>query len=444
MSRKHKKSGFDYDTIIIGGGVTGTALLYVLSNYTNMERLALFEKYDKPAQIASSANNNSQTLHEGDIETNYGLEKASKNKPRALMTLRYLMKQKDKDQILFEMPKMVLGVGAAEVGVIKKRVIEFQKLFPEICLLEGEAIGRVEPKLIEGRDPGAPIAALYNPKGYAINYEKLSQSFLSNVQKKGRRVHINFGTQVSKIEKIDNGYRVHTNSDSFTTKALIANTGVYSLELAKSIGYGKDYAILPTVGYFYNGPKVLNGKVYMIQEPGLPMAAIHGDYDVAKNGITRFGPRAGVLLWLELGKFATVKNYLKSAGFPRIFFSYAKILSNLKLTRFIILNNIYGLPFIGKNLFIKEVQKIVPTLQARDITPAKGTGGVRPQVIDLKNHSLEFGLGKVYGDKSIFSMTPSPGASISLANARDDAEYLINEFNGEFEFDAEQFEQNYQ
>ena len=444
MAITSKKNQFDYDVVLIGGGITGTALLFTLTNYTDVRRIALFEKYSSVALVASNADNNSQTLHEGDIETNYDIEKARKNKPRAAMTLNYLMKQKDRDTILFKMPKMVLGVGTHEVDAIKKRVVNFKPLFPEIELLEGDKVGKIEPKLVEGRDPNIPIAALYNPKGYAVNYQKLAQSFLDNTDTKHKKVDVHFDTPVIKLKKIDRGYEVTTKEGTCTTQALVVNTGVYSLELAKSIGLGKDYAILPTVGYFYLGPKMLNGKVYMIQEEGLPMAAVHGDRDVAKDGITRFGPRASVLLWLELGQYGTFMNYIRSAGFPRILLSYAKILSNLKLTRFIILQNIYGLPGIGKHLFVKDLQKIVPTLKASDITPAKGTGGVRPQVIDLKKHSLEFGLGKVFGDKSIFSMTPSPGASISLANAKDDTERLIKEFSGAFSFDRKRFKKDFE
>ena len=67
-----------YEIVIIGGGVCGTALLYTLSNYTNVRSIALIEKEADVALINSFTNSNSQTLHFGDIETNYSLAKAKK------------------------------------------------------------------------------------------------------------------------------------------------------------------------------------------------------------------------------------------------------------------------------------------------------------------------------------------------------------------------------
>ncbi|MBI2591076.1 MAG: malate:quinone oxidoreductase, partial [Candidatus Brennerbacteria bacterium] len=51
-----------YDVLIIGGGVSGTALFYMLSKYTNISKIALVEKYNKVAQVNSRGRNNSQTL----------------------------------------------------------------------------------------------------------------------------------------------------------------------------------------------------------------------------------------------------------------------------------------------------------------------------------------------------------------------------------------------
>jgi len=69
-----------YNVIIIGGGVSGTALLYTLSKYTDVKSIALFEKCPDLGLVNSSPFMNSQTLHFGDIETNYTYEKAKKVK----------------------------------------------------------------------------------------------------------------------------------------------------------------------------------------------------------------------------------------------------------------------------------------------------------------------------------------------------------------------------
>ena len=69
--------------------------------------------------------------------------------------------------------------------------------------------------------------------------------------------------------------------------------------IAKSLGYGKNFAVLSMAGSFYTAPKVLNGNVYTIQVPKLPFAAIHGDPEVHSDLITRFGPTAKPIFQLE-------------------------------------------------------------------------------------------------------------------------------------------------
>ena len=39
----------EYDVLIIGGGISGTALLYELAKFTDLSRIGLVEKYDRLA-----------------------------------------------------------------------------------------------------------------------------------------------------------------------------------------------------------------------------------------------------------------------------------------------------------------------------------------------------------------------------------------------------------
>ncbi len=115
-----------YDLIIVGAGVSGSALLYLCTKYTDIKSIAVIEKYAAPARVNSLSSNNSQTLHCGDIETNYTLEKALKVQRAARMLRNYAVTQPDAHHIIFKYPKMVLGVGAKECALLKERFRDIQ------------------------------------------------------------------------------------------------------------------------------------------------------------------------------------------------------------------------------------------------------------------------------------------------------------------------------
>ena len=82
----------EYEVVIIGGGVSGTSALYVLSNFTNVKSIALIEKHNDFAKVASYYTQNSQTLHFGDIETNYNYDKAKTVSKKAELVKNYVDK----------------------------------------------------------------------------------------------------------------------------------------------------------------------------------------------------------------------------------------------------------------------------------------------------------------------------------------------------------------
>lgn len=440
------QSNTRYDVLIVGGGVTGTALLYTLSNYTDIKNICLLEKYSDFGLVNSASYNNSQTLHFGDIETNYSLEKAKSVKWMADMVMKYVESEKnstDDLKIFSRYSKMVLAVGKNQVRELKERYPAFSKLFPHLRMIEKEDIGKIEPRVLEGRNPDEEILALVTDDGYTIDFKKLCHSFVNNAIKKNPLLDIKLDTRLLKITKNGDHYLVNTGKDEISATVVVFASGGHSLMYAKSLGYGKNLSVLSMAGSFYTAPKVLNGKVYTIQVPKLPFAAIHGDPEVHNSSITRFGPTAKPIFQLERHNWSTFTEYWKTFGFgisPVI--SLLKIVFDKVLLSYIFVNFLYDLPFIGRRLFIREIRKIVPSIKLSELKFAKGIGGTRPQIVNNTTRKLEMGEAKLTGDNIIFNITPSPGASTCLGNAYSDTMKIVEFSGGKFKFNKEAFERD--
>jgi len=435
-----------YDVLIVGGGVVGTALLYTLSKYTDIKSIGLIEKYSDFGLVNSASYNNSQTLHFGDIETNYSIDKARSVKRMADMVMKYLENEKDFSsgkKLFNKYSKMVLAVGAGQVQELRKRYPPFSELFPKLKMIERDEIGKIEPRVLKGRDPSQEILALVTEDGYTVDFKGLCHSFVDNALRENPDLDIHLDTKLIKISKNEDHYTILTNKSEFRSSVVIIAAGGHSLMIAKSLGYGKNLAILSMAGSFYTAPKVLNGKVYTIQVPKLPFAAIHGDPEVHSDQITRFGPTAKPIFQLERHNMSTFFEYWKTFGLglsPII--SLLKIISDKILLSYIFFNFLYDLPFIGKRLFIKEVRKIVPSLKLNELRYAKGIGGTRPQIVNNITRKLEMGEAKLTGEKIIFNITPSPGASTCLGNAYTDTSMIIEFLDNKYKFNKEAFEKD--
>lgn len=430
-----------YEVAIIGGGISGTALLYCLSNYTNVSRIALIEKNQDIALVNSYKTSNSQTLHFGDIETNYNLDKARKVKKAASLVKNYLLRNDLAQETYSKYSKMVLAIGKEQTEGLRERYKEFKTLFPELKLIGKEEIALLEPNVVKDRVSDEEINALFTEDGYAIDFQELARSFLHNsINNSNKSIDLMIGMKVKSLKKEGKLYHIQTDKGMIFSKVVAFAAGAYSLLFAKSLGYGKDYALLSVAGNFYLAPGVLNGKVYTVQLKKIPFAAIHGDSEVHDQSQTRFGPTAKVTPLLEQHKYATMVDYFRTAGLSlNAFISFFNILSDKEIFKYIVRNFIYDVPFIGKRLFLREVKKIVPSIRLSEVQLAKGYGGIRPQIVNLKTKRLELGEAKILGEDILFNITPSPGASTCLQNAEDDTERIVSFLGQEYTFDKERF-----
>ena len=444
MNEKH------YEVVIVGGGISGAALFYELAKYSTAKNICLLEKYEDLATLNSKGTSNSQTIHVGDIETNYTLSKAKVTKRTAKMIEKFCLQYGLEEKIMFKHQKMALGVGEKEVEFITKRYNEFKEVFPYLELWDKEKLRELEPKLVyadkaQTQDRPEPIIAMGAKDQYTtVDFGAMTKELAKAGQNAdtSKTTDIFFNSEVEDIEKVGNKYKLTTvNGTVYTADFVVVNAGAHSLFLAHKMGYGKHMGSLSMAGSFYitNG-EFLNGKVYMVQNDKLPFAALHGDPDILENGKTRFGPTALALLVLERYKggksiFQCLKTMNIDGSIIKIFWD---LLKDSEIRNYVFKNFLFEVPGINKGLFVKDARKIVPSLSVDDLEYAKGFGGVRPQVLNKTEKKLMLGEASLSEGKGIiFNMTPSPGATSCLGNAERDIKVVCEYLN--LQFDEAQF-----
>jgi malate dehydrogenase (quinone) len=438
-----------YEVVIVGGGISGAALAYELARYTDIKSICVLEKYEGIGTLNTKGSSNSQTIHFGDIETNYTLDKAKITRETGKMVEKYCLQYSLENKAMFSHQKMALGVGEKEIEFMKNRYEEFVTLFPNLQVWNKEQLKEIEPKLVYDENgnerPEDIIGVGSQGEWTTVDFEKMANSLIENAKaQEGKTVDVFANSEVKEILKTGEGtYEARTETATYEADFITVNAGAHSLFLAHKMGYGLDMSCLPVAGSFYMGNDViLKGKVYMVQNPKLPFAALHGDPDVLENGHTRFGPTALVMPKLERFKPGTYMDFWKTL---RLDGSIIKILFDLMkdsdIRNYILRNFLFEVPYLNKKLFVKDARKIIPSLSEDQIRYAKGFGGVRPQVLNKTEKKLMLGEAsidtKVTGENLIFNMTPSPGATSCLGNARRDLRQIVDKLGKVF--DEEKF-----
>ena len=431
------------DVLIVGGGVCGTALLFELARYTDLAKITLAERYDKLAQVNSKATSNSQTIHCGDIETNYSLEKAQKVQYTAEMIGHYanLLTPEQRKHCVFYTSKMVLGVGEKECDFLRKRFECFKPHFPAMELLEKEQIAEWEPEVayMEGALRPEPLVAIGIRHGAtAVDYEMLAESFVDQaraaVEGTARQIDLRLATPIVGITPQADAFLVDLGGAIPTrllAKHVIVNAGAHSLLMAQAMGFGLEYSCLPVAGSFYFTPDLLRGKVYTVQNDKLPFAAIHGDPDVRAPGQTRFGPTALLLPLLERYRLGSFFEFLRVLRLDWSVISvFWQLFGIADIRNYILRNLLFEVPWLRRRLFLADARKIVPGMRLEDLSFAKGYGGIRPQLIDKHARKLMLGEVRIPSMPGLtFNVTPSPGGTCCLGNAEIELEAIATRLN---------------
>lgn len=205
---------FDYDVIIIGSGVSGSACARELSRYRI--RICVLEKEEDVCCGTSKAN--SGIVHAG-------FDAA----PGSLMAKLNVRGNEKMEQLSKDLDFPFLRNGSLVVCREREDMPKLQALYERgvqngvkgLRILSGEEALCLEPNLSE-----EVYAALYAPTGGIVCPFMLNIALAENACENG--AEFRFNTEVEEIEKLKEGFLLHTKRGSYTARYVVNAAGVYA------------------------------------------------------------------------------------------------------------------------------------------------------------------------------------------------------------------------
>ena len=383
-----------FDFIIVGGGIIGLSTAYKLQLKFPKKSIGILEKESKIGMHQTGRN--SGVIHSGIYYTpNSYKAKNCKNGREQLVKFA-----KENEVKFSNCGKIIVATTIDEVEILD---IIYQKGIkngtPNISFLNSDEIKEKEP-FIEG------LKAIFVPTSGIIDYVGVCEKFIENI------LSINSSSKLitsCKVNQINN-QELNTTKGVFNADKIIFCTGLNSDRIAKKHSVKLDMKIVGFRGDYYELIEASRDKiknlVYPVPDPNFPFLGVH--FTPMFDGRVECGPNAVFSFKREGYKttsFSLKDTYeaLSYRGTWKLFLKHwRKGLEEYRRA-------------FSKRLFVKELQKMMPTLIMDDIIEARA--GVRAQAIDIKGNLVDdFKISEINGNIHVLN-APSPAATSCLAIA---------------------------
>ena len=381
-----------FNIAIVGGGVVGLATAYKLQSHFPELKIVVFEK--EKALAYHQSGRNSGVLHSGLYYTPGSLK--AKNCVKGRRELIEFAKENDVD---FDIcGKLVVAVNKSEAHRLSElKNNGEQNGLKGLKLLNPDEFKKIEP-YAEG------VQALWVPNSGIIDYKQVANKLAQKLKL------LNSNSQViTNCKVLDySDSSITTSQGYYTANHIIFCGGLFSDRLAVAdkikldmqiVGFRGDYYYLSDSAKF----KVRN-LIYPVPNPDFPFLGIH--FTRMTNGNIECGPNAVFTF--------------KREGYSRNSFSIKDSLQALTFsgTHKLFINhwkfglNEYKRAF-SKFIFLKELQKILPSLNMNDIL--RGRSGVRAIALGSDGKLIDdFKIIKNKNNIHVLN-APSPAATACLA-----------------------------
>lgn len=224
------------DVIIIGAGIVGSSVAYILSKYDI--KVLVLEKDNEVANGTTKAN--SAIIHAGNDPI-----------PGTLKAKLNILGHKMTEEICKELNVDFQRIGSLTVAFSDEQVEMIHKLHErgkingaETYILSREEVLEKEPNVREDVKLGlyAPDTAIIAP--WDLVFAQLEHAIVN-----GTEVKVN--QEVVDIQKEDHYFIVKTQSDTFKTRYIINAAGVFAEKISRMVTNQPGFKTIPTRGQYY-------------------------------------------------------------------------------------------------------------------------------------------------------------------------------------------------
>ena len=381
---------------IVGAGLIGLATARQMLRRRPGIKLVVLEK---EAQIAShQSGHNSGVIHSG-IYYAPGSLKARLCIGGAALLRVYC----DEHGIAHpETGKLIVAVRESELGrldALKQRG-EANGL-RGLQMVDGDGIRQFEPA-------ARGLRAIFSPATGIVDYGQVADALAKDVTAGGGTILTSH--RVTGLTRSHGRWRITAATSTVDARTVISCAGLQSDTLAAMTGAALDPRIVPFRGEYarLSGERagMVRGLIYPVPDPAFPFLGVHFTRRV--GGEVWVGPNAILALAKEGYRrtrinAAELASLLRWPGFYRMGARYWRMgLSELSLA-------------LNKGAFARELQRYVPAVQAKDLSPAGA--GVRAQAVSRDGRLLDdFVFSEEEGILHVRN-APSPAATACLAIA---------------------------
>ena len=385
-----------YDIAVIGGGIVGAATLYKLQKKYPTKKIILIEKMNLLADHQTG--HNSGVIHSG-LYYKPGSLKARNCIQGRHELVAFAKEHGIKHDIC---GKVVVATDPAELPHMEKIFqIGLENQIEGIKMISAEEVKEHEP-FVES------IGGIWVPCTGIIDFRGATEKMVELALAMNSESKLVLGQEVLEIKKGEKTSTIVTNKDEFKAEYLVFCAGLQADRLAKKDGVKLKEKVVGFRGDYYELTEEAKHKIknliYPVPNPDFPFLGVH--FTRMTDGEIECGPNAVFTFKREgYGKtdfsWRDTWDALTYGGTWKLFFKNMSFGINEYRRAF------------SKRLFLKTLQRMVPSLTMEDIKP--GRAGVRALLLAQDGDTRDdFGI--EYHGKSIHVLNaPSPAATASLA-----------------------------